>query len=434
VCVSTDYLHIFCTTIHIIANRLAEIAARRLARLQVTGIGQYRCTERASQKCLLIEVIDMKRKIILSGLLMFGLLASGCSNPLAPATSAKNPSAPGTAVVPPTTAGGAVTAEKVPQAQDATPAIVAATNAFLATLGDDEKKTAQFDWSDTAQKQRWSNFPEGAFKHAGLMWGNMSEPQRNAWLAVMKATLSTEGFARVLAEWNGDGAVATSQGSGGRGASFGIDYYFIAIIGTPSQTTPWQWQWGGHHVTINATIAGPNVALTPSFIGLEPVSYTDAAGKTVRALGDIEDEAFKLINSLDAAQQQTAVLGATTIDLVLGPGQDGKTMPAEGLPAAAMSADQKTALLTLIGHYTGLVNAEDAAARSAEVKATLDQTYLGWYGPTVQGSPAYFRISGPALVIEYSAQGNRGGAAGSDYHVHGMYRDPTNDYGAKFAK
>lgn len=70
-----------------------------------------------------------------------------------------------------------------------------------------------------------------------------------------------------------------------------------------------------------------------------------------------------------------------------------------------MSADQQAAFLKIIGHYTNLVNDEDAAARLAEIKATLDQTYLAWYGPTTKGSGAYFRVTGPTLVIEYSTQG-----------------------------
>jgi hypothetical protein len=102
-----------------------------------------------------------------------------------------------------------------------------------------------------------------------------------------------------------------------------------------------------------------------------------------------------------ALQQQAAILGSSTIDLVLAPGQDGKTIQPEGLAAAQMNADQQTALLKLIGYYTGLVNAENAAARLDEVQATLDQTYLAWYGPTSEGSAAFFRVSGPAIVIEF---------------------------------
>ena len=85
-----------------------------------------------------------------------------------------------------------------------TPTIVAAANAFLATLSDTEKDTVLFDWTDTEQKQRWSNFPPAGFSRAGLMWGNLSATQQNAWLQVMQALLSTEGYNRVTAEWNAE--------------------------------------------------------------------------------------------------------------------------------------------------------------------------------------------------------------------------------------
>jgi len=186
-------------------------------------------------------------------------------------------------------------------------------------------------------------------------------------------------------------------------------------------------------VTVNATMAGSNISLAPSFIGCQPCTYTDASGKTVRPLGDIEDEAFALVNSLDATQQKAAVVGNASIDLMLGPGQDGRTIQPEGLPASQMTADEQAALLKLIGHYTGLVYDAAATTRMAEVKSALAQTYLAWYGPTTKGSSAYFRISSPAIVIEYAPQGaGRGSAGVNSLHVHGIYRDPTNDYGAKF--
>lgn len=310
-----------------------------------------------------------------------------------------------------------------------TPQIVAATNAFVGTLSSSQKSSALFDWTNTAQKQRWSNFPQGIFQRAGIMWGDLSQATQDAWLKVMQTTLGTEGYNRVLAEWNADEALAAQSGGGGGQLQFGKKYYWIALIGTPSETSPWQWQWGGHHVTVNATVVGPNLALTPSFIGVQPASYKDANGNTVRPLGDIDDEAFALVNALDATQQKAAVLGNSYIDLVLGPGQDGKTIQPEGLPASQMSSTQRTALLTLMGRYTGLANDAAAAARLAEVQADLDQTYFAWYGPTSQGSAAYFRVTGPKSVIEYSPQQMGGDPAN---HIHGIYRDPTNDYGAKW--
>lgn len=320
---------------------------------------------------------------------------------------------------------------------------MAAANAFLDTLSDTERESVLFDATDTEQKQRWSNLPEGLFERAGLMWGNMTAQQHNAWLQVMQATLSTDGYNQIVAEWNADDALASAGSGGGGGPGgqllFGTEYYYIAIIGTPSDTDPWQWQWGGHHVTVNATIAGSDIALTPSFIGVQPGEYTDDTGATVQPLGAIEEDAFALVNSLDETQQQSAVLGDSVIDLVLGPGQDGKTVEAEGLPASEMTAEQQATFLELIEHYTGLVNDEDAAARLAEIQSTLDETYFAWYGPTTQGSAAYFRVTSPTIVIELSAQGGGGtgtglGGEATLDHIHGVYRDPTNDYGAKYTQ
>ena len=398
----------------------------------------------------------MKTKLIVAGLFLVSLLLAGCSGNQAPTATVAQPGATPTIAeavstltndVADTTASPteetmtetaasptaeSATTEAASSAQDATPDIVAAANDFLATLSDTEQDAVLFDWTDTAQKQRWSNLPEGLFERDGLMWGNLSETQQSAWLAVMQATLSTEGYNQVITEWNADEALATQEGGGGPGGGqlqFGKQYYWIALIGTPSETAPWQWQWGGHHVTVNATIVGPHISLTPSFIGVQPATYTDADGNTVRPLGDIDDEAFALVNSLDAKQQQTAVLGSSSIDLVLGPGQDGKTIQPEGLPAAQMTADQQATLLQLISHYVGLVNDEDAAARLAEIEATLDQTTFAWYGSTTQGESAYFRVIGPTLVIEYASQQMGGDPAN---HIHGIYRDLTNDYGAKY--
>lgn len=302
---------------------------------------------------------------------------------------------------------------------DATASIVSATEAFVATLTDDEKATVQFDFSDTAQRQNWSNLPPQLSPRAGLRWGDLGEETQNAWLSVLQATLSTQGYEQILGEWYADDHV---------GGGFSSENFYIAIIGAPSATDAWQWQWGGHHLAVNATIKGADISLTPSFLGVEPATY-DADGKEVRPLGEIVDEAFALVQSLDDTQAAAAVLSDQKMDLVLGPGEDGKTIASEGVPGSDLTDDQKAALVSLIGHYGNLVNAEDGAKRMAELEANLDETYFAWAGSTTEDNGIYFRVTGPTLVIEYSAQDLGGNPA---EHIHGMYRDPTNDYGAAF--
>ena len=117
---------------------------------------------------------------------------------------------------------------------------------------------------------------------------------------------------------------------------------------------------------------------------------------------------------------------------MLGPGEDGKTIQPEGIKAPALNAGQQQMLLDLVREWVGILNDEAAAAKMAEIKANLPETWFAWSGPTTNGSSAYFRIQGPTLLIEYSPQGTRGSVAPN--HIHTIYRDPTNDYGERLVK
>ena len=150
-------------------------------------------------------------------------------------------------------------------------------------------------------------------------------------------------------------------------------------------------------------------------------------GKTVRPLGAENDLAFKLVNMLDAGQQKQAVLGDRPRNLVLGPGQDGRTIRPEGLKCAALKEEQRATLLNLMGAWVHILPNDAAARRMAALKAKIDDTYFAWYGPTTPGSAVYYRIQGPTLLIEYAPQG-------STHHIHTIIRDPSNDYGKEWTK
>jgi hypothetical protein len=316
--------------------------------------------------------------------------------------------------------------------------VVAAANTFLATLNDTQRSQAMFDFNDTTAKSQWSNLPRGLFNWVGLRMGDLSQAQQQTVRDLLTVTLSPKGYERVMASVNADEDLKNQ--SGANQLQFGADNYFVAVFGTPSSTAPWMFRFGGHHMTINATVVGPNIALTPSFPGCQPCEYT-ANNQTIRTVGVVTDKAFKLISALDATQQQQAVLGAQAIDLVLGPAQPMRIVPPEGIKASALNAEQQVMLLDLVGEYVNMLNDEDAALKLAEVRASLADTSFAWYGPTTNGSAAYFRIQGPTLWIEFAPQGgDRPGGGGlglggtvTTNHIHAIYRDPTNEYGAKWA-
>ncbi|HKA00995.1 MAG TPA: DUF3500 domain-containing protein [Candidatus Solibacter sp.] len=330
-------------------------------------------------------------------------------------------------------------------AQTATARIVSAANAFLSTLNDKQRQSVTFAFDDEQQRKRWSNLPVSMVPRAGMSLGEMMPQQRTAAMSLVSAALSPRGFEKVQQIMDADGTLKSNEGNGrgrgpappgngppqgrGRGPMFGKDLYYISILGTPSEKTPWILQFGGHHLALNITIAAERGILTPTLTGAQPALYT-SNGKTVRPLQGESDKALALVNALDENQRKQAILSYRVADLVLGPGQDGKTIQPEGLKASAMNDKQRTMLLDVISEWAGIVHTSAAAARMAELKAEINETWFAWSGSTSaepgRNITAYYRIQGPHVVIEYAPQPLGGDPS---LHVHTMYRDPTNDYG-----
>jgi hypothetical protein len=360
-----------------------------------------------------------------------------------------------------------------PTAQTAPTPQVTAANAFLATLDEKQRQRVLYSFSDEQQRQRWSNFPVPMVPRGGLSLKEMTPTQRAATMALLSSMLSAPGYAKVQQIMEADEVNKVNEekhptgprGAGGprppgtmgpppggpppgapgafgpprNGASlkpddlFGKDLYFISILGKPSETTPWMLQFGGHHLALNITVAGARGVLTPTLTGAQPAIYT-MNGQTVRPLAQESDQAIALLSTLDTQQRQQAILRYRVANLVLGPGQDGRTIQPEGLKASAMNEHQRALLLALISQWAGIIHESAATARMAEIRAGLDDTWFAWSGPTTvaPGSniTAYYRIQGPTVVIEYAPQGQGEEAV---MHIHTMYRDPTNDYGRKLS-
>jgi hypothetical protein len=335
---------------------------------------------------------------------------------------------------------GAAPAASAQATAGTTAKAVASANAFLAMLDAAERAKAAYPF-DSPQKTNWSNLPSGAYQRNSLRLGDLTPAKHDAALALVASVLSTDGYRKVTDIMNGDEVLrgrgggqtgaragAPGQGGGGRGgrggAAFGAAEYYIAVLGTPSPTTPWMVQFGGHHLAINVSIVGRNNAITPSLPAAQPARYM-LNGQTIRPLGKENDKGFALIGALNADQRRQAILNYRVSDLVLGPGEDGKTIQPEGILATALNESQQAMLLDLAHEWVGILNDEGALARMAEIRSNLPRTYFAWSGATENGGLAYFRIQGPTVVIEYAPQ------QGDLDHIHTIYRDPTNDYGAR---
>ncbi len=227
----------------------------------------------------------------------------------------------------------------------ATARAVTAAEAFLATLDQGQRAKANIDLNEKTRTV-WSNLPSGAMlqvgatERNGLKLGDMKPDQEKAALALVASTLSRDGFQKAMAIVDADQVLET-QSAPNRAATsrtrFGRAEFYVAILGKPSATDPWIIQFGGHHLAINVTLAGRENVLAPTHTGTQPASYS-VDGRTIRPLGDENDKAFALVNALDADQQKQAILSYEVRNLVLGPGNDGKTIAPEGTPRLELHA------------------------------------------------------------------------------------------------
>jgi hypothetical protein len=137
----------------------------------------------------------------------FALVAAGLSAACLLVAAEPTPPSP---VTRPTT-GPAVTA--------ATP-VVAAADAFLATLDPKLRARVLYKFTDEAQRARWSNFPTGFIPRGGVALKDMTPPQQSAAMALVASALSRQGMAKVRQRMDAD-EVLKSQPDNGPGGGGG---------------------------------------------------------------------------------------------------------------------------------------------------------------------------------------------------------------------
>jgi hypothetical protein len=313
----------------------------------------------------------MKRKIVITSLCCFALLSAGW---LWRMTAQQQTPTIKTTPAPPLRIEPA-------KESDATGKTVAAARAFLATLDDAGRAKVSFPFNSD-QKYKWSNFPTGIFQRNGLRMGDLSAAQREAAMNLLAAALSQQGLQKVKEIMEGDEVLRTSgmgpgggpppgggRGPGGGRLMFSRDEYYLALLGALSLTEPWMIQFGGHHLAINLTMAGKANVLAPSLPAAQPATFK-LNGETVRPLGREYDKGFALINALNAEQQKQAILPYQVSNLVLGAGEDGKTIQPEGIKVSALNAAQQEKLLGVVREWVGIMNDEATAAEIDGRRAT----------------------------------------------------------------
>jgi hypothetical protein len=309
-----------------------------------------------------------------------------------------------------------------------------AATAFLAALTPDQRLRTAFGIDDP-EWRKWMN--QHFYKRQGIGFGEMAEPQRDAAIALMKASLSAKGLqlTRDIMRLN----TTLAELNNNNFEEYGEGFYFITVMGAPSAKEPWGWQLDGHHLIVNYFVLGDQVVMTPAFFGSEPAVAAAGKYKGVAVLQDEQKHALAFVNSLTEAQRAKAILqvSKTGNHNVSEAWKDNVTLDYAGVRASELTAAQQSALVDLANQYVGNMDAGHAKVKLEEVRRHLADTYFAWIGGTAPDSVFYYRIHSPVILIEFDHQtpiGMRHVVADPKSplkeHIHTVMRTPNgNDYG-----
>ncbi len=311
---------------------------------------------------------------------------------------------------------------------------------FVASLTLDLRKKALWEF-DIEPRKVWSYMPWIAGlseRNEGITIDEMSIEQRKKAHVLFQCGFSSQGYQKTVSIMHLDDVLNEERDQlpdlGMGDTPIGSTFFWLAIFGDPTTEDHWAWQLEGHHIALNFTIVGDEVAITPTFLGSDPAIVLNGPYAGWRVLGSEVDKGFDLLESLTDEQRAVAILSDEQMDRhVTLPGKGDALKGYEGLKAGDMTEDQKYLLSLILDEY--VLNYSDELAQiemSSIADAGFDNLYFAWVGPTERGETVYYRVHGPSIIIEFDHAGSsraRNRGVPDPNHIHTIYRHVDNDFG-----
>ena len=314
--------------------------------------------------------------------------------------------------------------------------LTAAAEVFLSSLAPPQRRQAVFPPDDPERKD-WSNLPHTIHPRKGISLGELNPEQRVKAHHLIEAGLSSQGYLKASGIMQLDEILLHLSGQDkAEKPMFGLRFYWLSFLGEPGSDKPWGWQLDGHHLALNFSVAGREVAMTPTFMGADPHEIREGAHAGWRVLGAEDDKGLALMNALDPEQRKKALLGEQAPgDVLAGPGRDKSLQKFEGIRFSALNAEQRALLVSLVEEYVRDYRA-DLAGRQLEriAAAGWENVHFAWAGPIGPSAPYYYRVHGPRVLIEFDNNFAPGRKDGPVNHIHSVFRDPVDDYGEDLLK
>jgi hypothetical protein len=294
-----------------------------------------------------------------------------------------------------------------------------AAQTFLNALNETQRGKAVYELKDD-ERFNWHFVPKA---RKGLSFKEMEPHQRALAHALLSSGLSHRGYFKASTIMSLEQILKETEK--GSGPTRDPEAYFVTIFGKPESHGNWAWRFEGHHLALNFTVAGHEVAVTPSFMGTNPGEVREGPRKGLRVLGREEDLARELVKSLNAEQQKVAIFtNKAPADIITGADRKARVLEPKGISKNKLNKKQQQLLMSLIEEYLYRARPEVAQAEMKEVEdAAAKEIWFAWGGSTEPKEGHYYRVQGPTFLLEYDNTQNNAN------HVHAVWRDLKNDFG-----
>lgn len=304
-----------------------------------------------------------------------------------------------------------------------------AADLFLKGLSKEQREKTLFE-ADDDEWRKWAN--QHSYKRQGVSFEEMDGDQRELAFALLGAGLSARGLqtTRGIMKLNETLAELKNDWDG-----YGEWKYHLTVMGEPSATEPWGWQFDGHHAVINYFVLGDQVVMSPVFIGSEPVKADSGKYKGTIVMQEEQDMGLAFMRSLTKEQQERATIAGEKAgtNAVAEAFKDNLVLDYAGLCASGLDDPAKNRLMELIAVFADHQEKGHAKVRLGEVEKHLEDTWFGWIGSTADDGVFYYRIQSPVIFIEFDHQrpiGLQRTNIPTRNHIHAVIRTPNgNDYG-----
>lgn len=295
---------------------------------------------------------------------------------------------------------------------------------------------------DSPEWRTWSN-PEFLISDKGIRLDEVAPSLREGVLAVLRETLSPEGYDKALGAMRINGFLGDLVGAP---RVMNEHSYNFVLFGAPSTRRPWGFSFYGHHLCLCVFLYRAQIVVSPWFTGAEP-NIVDAGPYEGTRILDVEERlGLRLMQSLSAEVRDAARVYAMMKDPAMPRGRwnhddqrhlcgayrDNRVVPYEGVLVSSLGSQQQGLVLEILEQYLLYLPAQAREMHLGDAKAVFDETYFCWIGGCGDADPFYYRIQSPVVVVEFDHHSGvfLTNAEPAKFHVHTLLRTPNaGDYG-----